>query len=170
MKFNKAHLLGVRQQIIATCEEEEGCCVFQWESIVRHLLAARNFISALFIGQVTFHITLGQIPYCVHQTVDKELVFRGRGLLSCIPHFAVAPFHKPSLNVHRMFDVWVFSGIFDGHMKRFQSGMKIGDAVLCQKANEVEAQQRVLSGRGREDGSTSPLEHSGTTRTAETHS
>ena len=51
-----------------------------------------------------FNLKKKHEPDGTHQTVDKELVFLRRGLLPCVPDFAVAALHEPPLEIDGMPD------------------------------------------------------------------
>lgn len=69
-------------------------------------------------------------PDGAHQTVDKELVFLRRSLLSCIPDFTVATFHEPPLEIDGVPDERIRDEFVGGEREGLERRVEIGDAVL----------------------------------------
>jgi hypothetical protein len=91
-------------------------------------------------------------PDGTHQTVDKELVFFRRGLLPGVPDFAVAALHKPPLEIDGMPDEWVRNEFVGWEREGLECRVEIGDAVLDEQADEVQASDGEFTLGAREDG------------------
>ena len=90
-------------------------------------------------------------PDCTHQTVDEELVFLRRGLLPRVPDFAVAALHKPPLEIDGVPDERVRDEFVGREREGLERRVEIGDAVLDEQADEVQASDGEFTLRARED-------------------
>lgn len=91
------------------------------------------------------------LPDRSHERVDEELVFLDGSLFARVPHLAVASLHEPPFEVDRVGNVWIRRERVCGERKRLKRRVEVGDAVLCQQANEIESADRIFARRGRED-------------------
>jgi hypothetical protein len=91
-------------------------------------------------------------PNCAYEAVHEELVLLRRGLLPRVPYFAVASLHEPPLEVDGVPDERVRDQFVGGERERLERRVEICDAVLDEKADEVEAADGEFALGVREDG------------------
>ena len=84
-----------------------------------------------------------------HQALHEEPIFLCRSLASHVPNFRITPLHHPPLQIDWVADILVVLENF--RREALKGGMKVGNAVLCEEADEVESLERVLARRGWED-------------------
>ena len=94
----------------------------------------------------TYSVHGYNIPNCAHQAVDEELVLFRRCLFSRIPYFAVATLHEPLFKVYGVRDVGICRERVCGQGKRFEGRVKVGDAVLGEETDKIQATERVSAG------------------------
>ena len=94
----------------------------------------------------------GDEPDGAHQAVHEEFIFLRGSLLPRVPDFAVAALHEPSLEIDGMADERVRDQFVSGEWERLERRVKIGDAVLDEQANEVQAANGEFALGLREDG------------------
>lgn len=87
----------------------------------------------------------GDSPDSSHETVNEELVLLCRGFFTGVPDLAVAALHEPLLEVYRVRDVWVRGEGVGGEREGLECCVEIGDAVLREETDEVEATERHLA-------------------------
>lgn len=90
-------------------------------------------------------------PDSPHQAVDKELILLRRRLSASVPHLGVAALHEPPLKIHGMPDKWVLIDLVRGEREGLESGVEVGDAVLGEETDEVQAADGEFALGGRED-------------------
>ena len=144
--------MSVLQDLLLRAEEEEGSRVLYWQAVVCRLLAACNLVPAGLIEHGMLPRFLIDIPDGAHERVYEELVLLGGSLLARVPHLAVAALHEPPLEIYGMADVRVRRERVGGERQRLERRVEVGDAVLGEETDEVQAADGVLAGRWREGG------------------
>ena len=89
--------------------------------------------------------TRHHVPDGAHETVDEELVLLRGCLFSRVPDLAIAALHKPLFEVNRVRNVGVRGERVRGERKRLERGVEVGDAVLCEEADEVQTTEGVFA-------------------------
>ena len=97
----------------------------------------------------------GILPDGTHQALDEELVLLCRRLFSRVPHLAVAALHEPLLEVDRVRDERICGERVGWEGQRFERGVEVGDAVLGEQTDEIEAAYWVFTRRWWDHGTTS---------------
>ena len=121
-----------------------------FHTLFPHSSQSRSF--SLFSVYVICRQSVPHVPNGTHQAVYEEFVLLRRCLFSRVPHLAVAALHEPLLEVDRVCNVRVCGERVGGEGEGLERGVEVGNAVLCEQADEVQAAEWELAGRRGEDG------------------